>query len=206
MLCSEFNYFRNLCQKNQIGSNKFARSAMNESTLCDCFDICNFFLKILAVLRSALDERTLHFQRSRRAQIKTESSKKSRKKSIFHGPVEPDPKPMKKDELSFVHEAFQYLCKTFVGEVITNTETNKKPPFLKTDIIKSEIIADPNAADSGAAKSKKKKKSSQINSEDMKVRFADDIINSDHDDETDSLEKAKNSRQFCAKRYYSSTV
>ena len=159
-----------------------------------------FFLKILALLRSALDERTLHFERTRRAQRKSENSKKkSRRKSIFHGPVEPDPKPMKKDELSFVHEAFQYLCKTFVGEVITNTEANRKPPFLKTDIIKSEMIADPNA-DSGAAKSKKKKKSSKINSEDMKVQFADDTINSDTDDETEKMEKAKDSRKFCAKR------
>ena len=110
---------------------------------------------------------------------------------------------MKKDELSFVHEAFQYLCKTFVGEVITNTEANRKPAFLKTDIIKSEMIADPNA-DSGAAKSKKKKKSSKINSEDMKVQFADDTINSEADeDETEKMEKAKDFRKFCAKRYFS---
>ena len=158
----------------------------------------------MALLRSALDERTLHFERTRRAQRKSENSKKkSRRKSIFHGPVEPEPKPMKKDELSFVHEAFQYLCKTFVGEVITNTEANRKPAFLKTDIIKSEMIADPNA-DSGAAKSKKKKKSSKINSEDMKVQFADDTINSDaDDDETEKMEKAKDSRKFCAKRYFS---
>ena len=110
---------------------------------------------------------------------------------------------MKKDELSFVHEAFQYLCKTFVGEVITNTEANRKPAFLKTDIIKSEMIADPNA-DSGATKSKKKKKSSKINSEDMKVQFADDTINSEADeDETEKMEKAKDFRKFCAKRYFS---
>ena len=95
------------------------------------------------------------------------------------------------------------LSKTFVGEVITNTEANRKPPFLKTDIIKSEIIADPNAADSGAAKSKKKKKSSKINSEDMKVQFADETINSDADDETEKMEKAKDFRKFCAKRYFS---
>ena len=63
------------------------------------------------MFRSALDERTLHFQRTRKGlgKTKTENSKKSGKKPIFHGPVEPESKPMKKDELSFIHEAFQYL-------------------------------------------------------------------------------------------------
>ena len=86
-----------------------------------------FLLKILELFRSALDERTLYFERTRKAKTKSDL-KKSRRKSIFHvqlGLMEEELKPMKKDELSFVHEAFQYLCKTFVGEVITNTEANK---------------------------------------------------------------------------------
>ena len=86
-----------------------------------------FLLKILALFRSALDERTLYFERTRKAKTKNDQ-KKSRRKSIFHvqlGLMEAELKPMKKDELSFVHEAFQYLCKTFVGEVVTNTEANK---------------------------------------------------------------------------------
>ena len=40
--------------------------------------------------------------------------------------------------LSLGHEAFQFLCKTFVGEVVKNTEANKKPPYFSTDKIKSE--------------------------------------------------------------------
>ena len=92
--------------------------------------IINVFLKILTLFRSALDERTLHFQRTRKAKTKTENSKKSQRKSVLHGPVEPESKPMTKDELSFVHEAFQYLSKTFVGEVITNTEANRSVYIL----------------------------------------------------------------------------
>ena len=34
---------------------------------------------------------------------------------------------------------------------------DRTPPFLKTDVIKSEMIADPNA-DSGTTKSKKKER------------------------------------------------
>ena len=65
---------------------------------------------------------------------------------------------------------------------------DRKPPYLKTDIIKSEMIADANA-DSGTTKSKKKKKSSTINSEDMKVQFTDDLLNP-HDEAT-TTEKLK---------------
>ena len=57
-------------------------------------------------------------------------------------------------------------------------------------------------ADSGEAKSKKKKKTSKIISEDMKVQFTDDIINSDDEaTTTERLNKYSNTRRFRAKRY-----
>ena len=40
--------------------------------------------------------------------------------------------------LSLIHEAFQFLCKTFVGELVKNTEANKKPPYFSADKIKSD--------------------------------------------------------------------
>ena len=79
---------------------------------------------------------------------------------------------------------------------------DRTPPFLKTDVIKSEMIADPNA-DSGAAKSKKKKKTSTINSEDMKVQFTDDLLNPDDEaTTTEKLKKYSNFKKFRAKRYF----
>ena len=79
---------------------------------------------------------------------------------------------------------------------------DRTPPFLKTDVIKSVMIADPNA-DSGTAKSKKKKKSSTINSEDMKVQFTDDLLNLDDEaTTTEKLKKYSNFKKFRAKRYF----
>ena len=79
---------------------------------------------------------------------------------------------------------------------------DRTPPFLKTDVIKSEMIADPNA-DSGNTKSKKKKKSSTINSEDMKVQFTDDLLNPDDEaTTTEKLKKYSNFKKFRAKRYF----
>ena len=79
---------------------------------------------------------------------------------------------------------------------------DRTPPFLKTDVIKSEMIADPNA-DSGTTKSKKKKKSSTINSEDMKVQFTDDLLNLDDEaTTTEKLKKYSNFKKFRAKRYF----
>ena len=79
---------------------------------------------------------------------------------------------------------------------------DRTPPYLKTDIIKSEMIADPNA-DSGTTKSKKKKKSSTINREDMKVQFTDDLLNPDDEaTTTEKLKKYSNFKKFRAKRYF----
>ena len=62
-------------------------------------------------------------------------------------------------------------------------------------------------ADSGEAKSKKKKKPSKIISEDMKVQFTDDTINSDDEaTTTERLNKNSNTRRFRAKRYSTSIV
>ena len=64
------------------------------------------------------------------------------------------------------------------------------------------MIADPNA-DSGTTKSKKKKKSSTINSEDMKVQFTDDLLNPDDEaTTTEKLKKYSNFKKFRAKRYF----
>ena len=79
---------------------------------------------------------------------------------------------------------------------------DRTPPFLKTDVIKSEMIAD-TTADSGTTKSKKKKKSSTINSEDMKVQFTDDLLNPDDEaTTTEKLKKYSNFKKFRAKRYF----
>ena len=64
------------------------------------------------------------------------------------------------------------------------------------------MIADPNA-DSGTTKSKKKKKSSTINREDMKVQFTDDLLNPvDEATTTEKLKKYSNFKKFRAKRYF----
>ena len=96
--------------------------------------------------------------------------------------------------LSLIHEAFQFLCKTFVGELVKNTEANKQPPYYSTDKIKS----DQKTTKPGATSRSKKKKSKIIN-EDLMVTFDVESIIEDKPS-ANRLKKLAN-RPFFTNRY-----